>query len=247
MNRLISTAIIAASLLTASASYAADSARVLVFGDSNTWGWNPIEEGFPAGRHADDVRYGGVLDKALPNAKVVVDGFVGRRTNIDGRGEIGLVDASDFNGAKALPDSIARNMPLDLVVVMLGVNDLQDGVGRSPEEVAKAAFELAGIVQGSEKPVFTKYPAPKVLIVAPPALDDTSATPLSGLFKAGEEPSRQLGGLFAAEAERTSVPFFDASQIVTSVGVDGIHMTAENHKALGEALAPVVNEMLTNN
>lgn len=244
MKRTLITSIFSVALLTSAASYAADNARVLVFGDSNTWGWNPIAAGFPAKRHDDATRYGGVIDNALPHVDVLVDGQVGRRTDIDNNDKIALVEASDFNGAKALPEVIARQMPLDLVVIMLGTNDLQAGVGRSPAEVAKSAFGLAKLVQGSGKPVFTAYPAPKVLVVAPPALGDTSKTPLKGLFQAGEAPSKQLGSAFAKEASKTGIAFFDAGSVTATDGVDGVHLTAQNHQALGQALAPVVTQIL---
>ncbi len=172
---------------------AEEAKRVLAFGDSNTWGWKAVSTGFPATRHDDDVRWAGVLDAALPDAKVIVDGLVGRRTDIDGRNEIELVEAEDFNGAKALPEAIARHVPLDLVVIMLGTNDLQAGVGRTPTEIAASAFALARLVERSGNPVFTAYEAPKVLVVAPPPMASTLATPLSGLFEEGVAPSKKLG------------------------------------------------------
>lgn len=232
--------------MVATAAAQAEPARILVFGDSNSWGWQATPDGFPAVRHADDVRWAGVLDAALSDAIVVVDGLIGRRTDLAGQGDIALVAANDFNGASALPEAIARHMPLDLVVIMLGTNDLQVGVGRSPDEVAAAAFGLAALVQGSDNPVFSAYAAPEVLIVAPPPLSDTTATPLSGLFQEGVAASAKLGGAFAAEAERSGIPFFDAGAVTATDGVDGIHLTAANHAALGTALAPVIQQLLLN-
>lgn len=218
--------------------------RVLAFGDSNTWGWKATQKGFPAERHDDDSRWAGVLDKALPGTKVVVDGLVGRRTDLNGESDIALVEARDFNGALELPEAIARNMPLDLVLVMLGTNDLQSSVNRKPEQIATAAFELARLVGSSEKPVYSAYGAPRVLIIAPPPMSDTTATPLSGLFQAGVEPSRLLGDAFAAKSRETGIPFFDAGSVTATDGVDGVHLSAENHKTLGLALAPIVERLL---
>ena len=222
----------------------ADDSRILVFGDSNSWGWQPIPEGFPTTRYNDQTRWAGILDQNLKNADIVVDGLVGRRTNIDGAGDLGLLGADDFNGAKDLPEAIARHMPLDLVIIMLGTNDLQSGVNRTPEEVAKSAFTLANLVTKSDKPIYSSYPAPSVLIVSPPPMSDTTKTPLSGLFQTGVAPSRHLGAAFAKEAKRTGIPFFDAGKVTATDGVDGIHLTADNHKSLGNALTPVVKKLL---
>ncbi|WP_315980961.1 DUF459 domain-containing protein [Aliamphritea spongicola] len=232
----------AAILLTALSSFtaSADEARILAFGDSNTWGWSPTSEGFPAGRFEDDTRWAGVLDNALPEATVIVDGMIGRRSDIDGRNDNGLVRKEDFNGAAALPAAIARNMPLDLVVIMLGTNDLQAGTERAPADIAQAVFKMAADVSQSAQTVFTHYPAPDVLVVGPAAMGDTSKTGLSGLFQAGEAASEQLSAAFTQEAARTGITFFDASKVTDTDGIDGVHFSASNHETLGKALAPVV-------
>ena len=237
-------AAVIAALLLAAPLAKAEGAHVLAFGDSNTWGWKPTADGFPAERFDDATRWAGVLDAALPEATVVVDGQVGRLTNLDGRSAVGLVDADDFNGAKDLPEAIARHMPLDLVVIMLGTNDLQAGVDRTPDEIAVAAFELAELVAGSAQPVFTAYPAPQALVVAPPPMSDASATGLADLFQQGVAASAMLGAAFADEAERTGVPFFDAGTVTATDSVDGVHLTANNHRALGDGLAAAVRDLL---
>lgn len=168
----------------------ADNNRILTYGDSNTWGWSPIAKGFPAKRQTDDVRWSGILEKALGNnSKVIVDGLVGRTTNLANGSDVGRVTSADFNGQLSLPESIARNAPLDLVIIMLGTNDLQTGKDRSPEAIAKAAFDLGKLAQSIAQPTFSAYDAPKVLVIAPPAYGDTSKTPLAGLFATGEKPS----------------------------------------------------------
>lgn len=225
---------------------AAAETRILAFGDSNTWGWVPVIEGFPTQRLSDADRWAGILDTELgPEVTVIVDGLVGRTTDIDRQAPLGAVPASGFNGAAALGQAIAQQAPVDLVVIMLGTNDLQAGIERGPEEVAKAILGLVEIVSASADPVFTSYPAPAVLVVAPPAYGDTSATPLSGLFAAGEGPSQRLGEAFRSTLEPAGVALFDASVAIGAVdGADGIHMTAEEHGALGRALAAPVRALL---
>jgi lysophospholipase L1-like esterase len=43
---------------------------------------------------------------------------------------------ADFNGAKALRAAMAREMPLDLVVIMLGTNDLAPTFDRTPDAIS---------------------------------------------------------------------------------------------------------------
>jgi lysophospholipase L1-like esterase len=223
----------------------AEPLRVLTYGDSNTWGWNPLEKGYPATRFSDQQRWSGILDKALgEDVKVIVDGMVGRTTDIDSKNAVGPVAATDFNGRASLAVSIAKHSPLDLVVIMLGTNDLQMGRERPPMLVAKAAFDLADLAKSVKQPIFSSYPAPKVLVIAPAALGDTSKTPLNSLFGVAEKPSTQLSSAFTTEAKSRDIPFFDASLVVETQGVDGIHFNLENHNQLGKALASKITKLL---
>ncbi|MYH58774.1 MAG: hydrolase [Boseongicola sp. SB0675_bin_26] len=223
----------------------ADEKRILVYGDSNTWGWKPVANGYPTTRHDDATRWGGVLQSELgPEFKVVVDGLVGRTTDLNG-GAAGLVEPHDFNGASALGDTLASQGPLDLVVVMLGTNDLQESRNRAPEDVASALVGLANMIQGADGLLFSSYPAPKVLLVAPPPLGDTGNTPLAALFAAGEEPSRTLGTEVVRAATDAGVPVLDAGRAISTDGVDGIHLTAEAHRDLGVFVADKVKDLLS--
>ena len=55
---------------------------VLIFGDSNTWGWKPSNDMIkPLERWDDDVRWPGVLQAGLGDGyKVIADGLNGRTT-----------------------------------------------------------------------------------------------------------------------------------------------------------------------
>jgi lysophospholipase L1-like esterase len=224
--------------------------RILAFGDSNTWGWAPRAEGFPTNRMADGQRWGGVLQHALGQGHtVVVDGLVGRTTSLANRAAVGEVAAEGFSGARSLPGAIAVNNPLDLVVLMLGTNDMQAGAEGRPRrgaaETAREIVALAGVVTLSGNAVFSSYPAPRVLLVTPAPLGDTSRTPLSGLFAAAEDPSRELGAALSEAAAAARLPLFDAGRVLQhAAGQDGIHLTVEQHAALGNALAPVVRALL---
>lgn len=220
--------------------------RILVYGDSNTWGWVPRIEGFPAARLADSERYAGILATALGSpVTVVVNGLVGRTTDADRAEAIGPVPAGHFNGAAQLPATIAAQGPFDLVVIMLGTNDLAAGQQRQPSAVANATVTLAKSVAAAKDLVFSGYGAPQVLLVAPPPYGDTSRTPLKGLFAVGEKPSRELGAAILKAANAEGIAAFDAGTVIHQVGgIDGIHMTAENHRALGQALAAEVKKLL---
>ncbi|MHC4043402.1 Lysophospholipase L1 [Bradyrhizobium sp. Rc3b] len=224
----------------------ARSKRILVFGDSNTWGSTARVAGRQVTRLPDDQRWAGVLASSLSESAVVlVDGLSGRTVDVDRKQGIGAVTVgSDFNGAKALRAAIAREMPLDLVVLMLGTNDLAPAFDKTPTAIAQSAMGLASIVRSSEGGTATSYPAPQVLVVVPPLLGNLTSPPMNELFAGAPAKAALLSNAFLEASRIDRVPVFDASTVVKTEGDDGVHLTVDNHRTLGKALAPVVDTML---
>ena len=230
--------------LLAAAPAAAQTRRILVYGDSNTWGWKPVLEGFPGTRHADDVRWPGAMAAALgPAYAVVVDGLNGRSAEApSSEGPLAVCTLNAANGdfVKAL----VRELPLDLVVVMLGTNDVRSDFDRKPAAIVEALLQMAFAVRRSAGMFATGYPAPRVLLVAPVALGDTSRTPMGAVYRDGApEKSRLVARALMQLAAQEGIDAFDANSAVAAPGIDGIHLTAEGHAALGAAMAAKVRAM----
>ncbi len=219
--------------------------RVLVFGDSNSWGWTPEPNGFPTVRLKVGERWPDVMAKRLgAGVAVTVDALSGRTVDVSYPGPLGTVPGGQLNGLSTLPAAIAREMPLDLVVIMLGTNDLRPDLNRTPEQIAAGLRGLAETVRGSAGGVLTSYPAPPVLVVVPPYVEDTSRTPISSVMDGSQAKSRALMAAVTATFTGTDTPIVDASRFITVHGVDGVHLTRSDHKALGEALAGEVSRVL---
>ncbi len=88
--------------------------------------------------------------------------------------------------------------------------------------------------------VGTVYPAPKVLVVAPPPLAAMPDRWFHDMFEGGHEKSAGLAGQYRAMADFMKIDVFDAGSVVTTAGVDGIHFTAENNAALGASVVPTI-------
>ena len=203
-------------------------ARILVLGDSNTWGSNAS-----SARHDISSRWGPVMGAELEEAVVIEEGRIGRRTDLQHGTPL---DNIGLTVQTLLPDVAAQHLPLDLAVVMLGTNDLQAGLQRDAETIARSAFSLARILLNGG--------VGQVLVVAPPPLDDPQAGQLAHLFGQAEKRSELLAPAFGRLSQQTGIPMFDAGQITVADGADGVHLTANAQRKLGQALAPVVRRLL---
>ena len=232
-NIIVATLVVAAPVV----AHAQDAARILVYGDSLTWGWVPSEPIVPTTRHAVEDRWTSVMaDELGAGYEVVVEGLSGRTTNID--------DPNDpkLNGADYLPATLASHEPLDLVVILLGTNDTKTYLERTPFEIALGMGELINIVHESPGWDWTDYPTPEVLVIAPPPLAEE--THAGGIFDGGREKTMALGDLYAAIAETAGEHAFDAGTAVATDGVDGIHLTPAANATLGRAVAGEVGAIL---
>ena len=138
---------------------------ILAYGDSLTWGLNP-ENGE---RHAQADRWPSVLQAELGgSANVIAEGLRGRTTIFDD-----LTAPFEKNGARGLPMLLSTHQPLDLVVLMLGTNDLKPAVCGSIAGVVVGLERLVAIIRNF--PYHKLCPVPGILIVSPPHFCMTAA------------------------------------------------------------------------
>ncbi len=201
---------------------------ILAFGDSLTWGADP-ETGL---RHPVESRWPDVLQRALGDeVRVITEGLGGRTTCYEDH-----TGPCCRNGAKALQVALASHMPLDLVIIMLGTNDLKPVFGGEAEPAVSGMRRLVQIVETF--PYKPKNAVPRLLIVAPPpCVAGPSGTPAAGR-KITE--SERLAPLYEALAAELGHAFFDAGLVAKASPIDGVHLNAEATQAIGRALvAPV--------
>jgi lysophospholipase L1-like esterase len=162
---------------------------VLCYGDSNTWGYNPKT----GQRYGRDERWPGVLRKELGQGYLVVEeGLNGRTTVWDDPIE------GHKNGKTYLIPCLETHKPIDLVIVMLGTNDLKMRFSVSAFDIANGAGVLVDIVQKSAAGPQDK--APEVLLLAPPPVVKlkggfaemfAGAEPKSARFRVHVEKARE--------------------------------------------------------
>jgi len=144
------------------------------------------------------------------------------------------------NGLTHLRPCIESHQPLDLVVVMLGTNDLKCRFNLSSSDIAESA---AGLAQEASRIARTADGEhAEVLLVAPPAT--TTLTEFDQMFAGAFEKSRLFSHYYRLTAGRRKLPFFDAGSVIVSSENDGIHFEADEHRKLAEALAGEVRRLI---
>jgi lysophospholipase L1-like esterase len=101
---------------------------------------------------------------------------------------------------------------------------------------------LVDIVKAHAYPM--KAPAPAVILVSPPPVCRTADIDFDAMFDGGLTESKKLPGLYRQVADENGCGFFDAGTVAQTTPLDGVHLDAENTRAVGSALAPLVRQTL---
>lgn len=204
---------------------------LLLFGDSNTHGTMPLPDLGMSDRFGREERWPGRLRKLLPDWEVIEEGHPGRTTVHDDP-----VEGNHRNGLTVLPALLESHKPIDVVLVMLGTNDLKERFSVNAGDIAHSLERLVRLIRASDCGPGGK--GPQVLLVAPPPIVEVGC--LAGMFAGGAAKSQLLGAEIAAAAKRSNVPFLDAGKVVKVSPIDGIHYDAEANPKLAEAFAAAI-------
>ncbi|MFA6072805.1 MAG: GDSL-type esterase/lipase family protein [Candidatus Woesearchaeota archaeon] len=205
--------------------------RIICYGDSNTWGYVP---GTNFERFSEKIRFTKRLQNELGSKfEVIEEGLFARtlaseyqRSGKEGR-----------NGKTYLVPCLLSHEPLNLVILMLGTTELKKEFNNSPKDIGKFLDKYYAQVIPKQKSM-SGCPGPKLLIICPPIIDETIASPR---YVDGTKKAKQLSHIYAEVARKNNCLFIDASNL--EVGIDGVHMTAKSHKLLFEMLAKKIKEI----
>ena len=209
--------------------------QVLVYGDSLSWGIVPDTRA----RHPFEVRWPGRVQTLL-NARgravrVIEDCLNGRRTVWDDPFKPGR------RGLDGLAQRIEIHSPLALVILALGTNDFQSMHPHTAWHAAQGIATLVGAIRSA--PIEPGMPIPPVLVVVPPAITTPRGT-IAPKFTGGAPKCAGLAAAYREVTDLLGCALFDAGGVVTASAVDGVHLDADAHVALGTALADVVEPLV---
>ena len=207
--------------------------HILCYGDSNTYGLNPIwVSSGEMSRHDIDIRWTGRLPKILGSGyRIIEEGLNGRTTVFDDPVFPGR------NGLAHFSVCVESHLPLDIIIIMLGTNDTKTLFNAAPAQIAMGISRLAKVALD---PFLYNHGAkpPKVLIAAPvPLGEDSLKLPNAITDKTAIEKSRMLAKHYEQVAQLLGCEFLDLAPVAHTAPGEGIHLTAEAHEAIASAMA----------
>ncbi len=205
---------------------------IVCFGDSNTHGANPSAPG----RLPRDQRWPRIMGRLLGDGyEVIEEGLNGRCTVWDTPIEKGR------NGLDYLYPCLLTHAPVDLLIIMLGTNDLKSTYGNTAADIACGAARLVDEAKGTlAGPDGTP---PKVLLMSPAPIGPLTAQSEMWGLGAAVEASHQLASMYEIVAADHGAAFFDAGSVASVHPDDGIHLGPESCDRLGTAVAAEVRTL----
>ncbi len=195
--------------------------RIVCFGDSNTYGFSP----FDCSRYSKDIRWTGVLDKLLGDKfEVVNEGKNARTIAFDDPYNEGC------NGMADIDACIDANAPFDLMIIMLGTNDLKAYFEATPQMIADNLLKMCELVREKTEA--------KLLLASPMLLgDQIEFSPLRLEFGRQQvQYSFELAPYIEAVAKKVGADFIDIAVVAMSSDVDCLHLVPEEHEKLAQAM-----------
>ena len=202
--------------------------KILCFGDSNTWGHNPIdgsrlEKPWPR-----------LLSEMFPECKIIEDGVCGRTTAYDIPGDDGK------NGLTSFKEYTENGNGADILILMLGTNDTLNAVDKSAKESAHSIREYVHLWK-------TAFPESDILIISP--IHITNYALKHEVFSQLYSHNSILNShSFAAEyvriAKEEGVYFRDAALYAEPSAVDGIHLSPEGHEKLARLVCGAIRGII---
>ncbi|MBR3056850.1 MAG: SGNH/GDSL hydrolase family protein [Clostridiales bacterium] len=201
---------------------------VLCYGDSNTYGYVP-ETGL---RYPKNIRWTGRLAELLGDEYIVIEeGCNGRTTVTDDPVE------GWKNGLDYLRPCLNSHKPVDIVVLMLGTNDLKEVFHLDAKQIAENAGILVDVILETTKA--KQGFVPEIVLVSPPEIGKGMPQSVFSSAFAPEsiEESKKFSQYYQAVAEKKGCIFLDAARYIYPSDVDSLHLTEEGHRILAKQVA----------
>jgi len=215
--------------------------HILCLGDSNTHGYcaDPSDCADGGIRFNESERWTKRLQQHLGDEYLVVEeGLSGRTTCFHDPFHEGL-NALDY-----VTPCLKSHEFIDLLVIMLGTNDVKD---RFSASAGCVAMGLGRLIRKAKSTDCWGPNAPNILVVCPPPIGEgmLRSAVAETMGTGCVEKSRRLASYYREQCELLGCHFLDAAELGAEFNtVDYMHLTRKGHAALAEGLAKHIPGLL---
>lgn len=211
-----------------------DAKRVMIFSDSLSWGYQP---GTNHLRYDAQTRWPGRLQMLLGDGYEIIEENLNSRGIENGDPRLGKEGRRALDYIEAALDS---HDPLDVVVVLLGTNELKHEMNMSAEQVGQSMEKLLRIIK--ERPSQFRDTKPDILLLSPPIVNESTDYCRKGdKYLGATQKSQELSDVYQKLARSLGLQF--VSLRVVSPAEDGIHIDADGHAKVAELVHDALIEL----
>ena len=200
--------------------------KILCYGDSNTYGFNPSD----FGRYAENERWSGIIKQSLLLEYEVIEAGMNNRT--------GFVDnpaGIEYSAQKHFPILIEPYDRIDIIILAVGTNDLQFLFDLELKDVKAGLENLISIA---------KTKTDKIILIPSVILDKRI---LNGFFKSQFDEtsigkSRKIGRIYKNLSGINYCGYFDINKFVAPSDIDGLHYDENSHKLIADKLTEFIKQ-----
>lgn len=204
--------------------------KILCYGDSNTFGYNPLN----GERFEENQRWSGILKKLLNNYEIIEEGKNNRT------GFVSNPDGFEFSANRHFPKLLNNLKSVDILILAIGSNDLQFQYDISFKNIERGLELLISVAKS--------YRIKNIILVPPVILDNNI---LDGNFKhqfdeSSIKKSKHVNKIYKKLARILNCKYFDFNEIASPSELDGLHYTETSHAKIAESLALFIKNEVPN-
>lgn len=216
--------------------------RILIYGDSNSWGYldNGLGQRFVRRWPVEMHRF----LSATQSVTLIEECLPGRTTGLPDP-----VMGSSYNGQLPFEAILLSHQPLDHVLIMLGTNDLKARFNRTAEDIAAAIVGLAQMAQSVPAGCggWSSAMAPEVSVICPLIIGQRAADPnweRVDEWAGANQKSAALPVALQQACHAAGLRMFDGNEFGRSSERDPIHWDEDTHIRFGAGLAQALQPHL---
>lgn len=198
--------------------------KILCFGDSNTFGYNPID----GSRYPANIRWSGILKEELNTKAKIVEAGCNNRTCVANNpaGEL-------FCGTKIFPKIL--NQDFSHIIIGLGINDLQKIYDIKTNDLENGLEQLI-------KTAKEKIPSAEIILLSPNEITENILNSnFNVLFdESSIEKSKGIFKIYENLAKKYNCKLIDLNKIATVSNIDGLHYYPKDHRLIADAILNIL-------